>query len=450
MEIYLTNTLTHKKEKFVPRNDKKVNFFVCGPTVYDFSHLGHAKTYIQFDLWVRYLRSLGFTVFYLQNITDLDDKIIKRAREQKIDWRKLALKFEKLYLEDMQKLNNTSVSKYARATDYLPQIVKQVQTLLRKGSAYEIKDGIYFEISQFPRYGTLSGRIQIKETDAVSRIDENEGKRGWNDFCLWKFSKAGEPAWESEIGTGRPGWHIEDTAITEHFFGPQYDVHGGAVDLIMPHHEAEIAQMESASGKAPLVKYWLHTGFLLVEGIKMSKSLGNFYTLAEVIRKGFDPLALRLLFLGSHYRDPLNFTWLSLAAAQSGLERLRALVDGLRQGKRTRLSPEKAGKTQEYQDKFRQALSDDLNAPQAVAVLWEMLKSNLSAADKYDLVVSFDEVFGLNLTKPSVAKPMPVEIRDLLKKRATLRQKGKFAEADKLRKKIIALGFSVEDESLSW
>ncbi|MDP1710245.1 MAG: class I tRNA ligase family protein, partial [bacterium] len=260
-DIYLTNTLSRKKEKFEPINDKKVNLFVCGPTVYDYSHLGHAKTYTQFDFLVRYLRYIGFEVFYLQNITDIDDRIIIRAKELNVPWNDLTKKYEKLHIEDMEKLNNTSVSKYARATDYIEQIVKQAKTLIEKGYAYTIDDGIYFEISKFPEYGKLSGRTELKEADSVSRIDENSQKRGWNDFCLWKFSKPGEPSWKTEIGDGRPGWHIEDTAITETFFGPQYDIHGGAIDLIIPHHEAEIAQMEAVSGKMPLVRYWLHTAF---------------------------------------------------------------------------------------------------------------------------------------------------------------------------------------------
>ena len=446
--IYLTNTLSRKKEKFVPINDKKVNLFVCGPTVYDHSHLGHAKTYTQFDFLVRYLRYLGFDVFYLQNITDIDDKILARAKESNVNWKELTTKYEKLYIEDMKKLNNTSVTKHARATDYIEQIVKQVKTLMEKGYAYTIDDGIYFEIAKFPDYGKLSGRTELKQGDSVSRIDENKQKRGWNDFCLWKFSKPDEPLWKTEIGNGRPGWHIEDTAITEEFFGPQYDIHGGAVDLIILHHEAEIVQMEAASGKKPLVRYWLHTAFLMVDGRKMSKSLGNFYTISDVIEKDFDPLALRYLFLGSHYRDTLNFTWDSLEAAQNGFENLKSQVSNLKsQTNRATLSPEKENKIDEYRVRFMEALNDDLNTPQALAIVWEMIKSNIPSGDKYDLAMNFDEVLGLELSMPEPELMETDEVKELRQRRDQLRKQKKFDEADEIRKQIEEAGFSVNDKS---
>jgi cysteinyl-tRNA synthetase len=450
MDIFLTNTLSRKKEKFEPIGDKKVNLFVCGPTVYDYPHIGNAKTYTQFDFIVRYLRYVGFDVFYLQNITDIDDKVLNRAKELNVPWKELTKKYEKIYVSDMKKLGNTSVSKYARATDYIEQIVKQVKTLLEKGYAYSIDDGIYFEISKFSDYGKLSGRTELKKDDSVARIDENSQKRGWNDFCLWKFSKPDEPSWKAEFGDGRPGWHIEDTAITETFFGPQYDVHGGAVDLIIPHHEAEIAQMESASGKVPLVRYWLHTAFLMVDGKKMSKSLGNLYTVDDVIKKGFDPLALRYLFLGAHYRDTLNFTWDSLDAAQKGLERLRSQVINLKsETERTALSNEKQKKIDEFRADFEKALNDDLNTPQALAVVWEMLKSNIPSGDKYDLAISFDEVLGLKLSEAQESKSeIPDNIKTLMTKREQLRKEKKFADADDLRRQIEEAGFTVKDSSI--
>src|SRR3990167_2200903 len=326
MAIKLHNTLSGSAEEFQPISPNEVKLFVCGPTVYDFDHLGHAKTYTQFDLVARALRYLGYNVTYLQNITDIDDKIIVRAREKGVEPSVLAQEFEKYHIEDMEKLGNTSVTKYARATDYIPQIISQVRRLLEKGIAYKTSDGYYFDIKKFDAYGKLSGRQSLAPNDAVSRIDENPEKRNSGDFCLWKFKKEGEPFWPSTLGEGRPGWHIEDTAITEKEFGPQYDIHGGAMDLIFPHHEAEIAQMESISGAKPLVQYWLHTGFLNIKSEKMSKSLGNFLTIREVLEKGSSPMALRYYFLTAHYRTPMDFSWEGLEAASNAYRKLKEFV----------------------------------------------------------------------------------------------------------------------------
>src|SRR3989344_235145 len=283
MPLKVYSTLSRKKEIFKPikkkeqkignfltnspkrgRVEEKVNLFVCGPTVYDYAHLGHAKTYTQFDIIVKYLRHKGYKVFYLQNITDIDDKIIKRANEEKIDWKEIVKKYREEYFQDMENLGVNSVNKYANATDYISEIILQVKRLIEKGIAYKIYDGYYFDLTKFKEYGKLAKRKILEKEDAVSRIDENTEKRNSGDFCLWKFRKENEPFWKSELGEGRPGWHIEDTAITEKYFGSQYDVHGGGLDLIFPHHEAEIAQMESISGKKPLVRYWMHPGLLFV------------------------------------------------------------------------------------------------------------------------------------------------------------------------------------------
>jgi len=315
------NTLSQKKEIFRPRQNKKVNLFVCGPTVYDFSHIGHARTYIAFDMIAKYLKEKGYKVFYLQNITDIDDKIIKRAKEKNITPKQLARKFEKEYYKDMKALGITSVSKYARATDYIQEIINQVKKLIEKGVAYRINDGIYYDITKFKDYGKLSRRTVLQAEDAVSRIDEAKEKRNKGDFCLWKFSKPGEPKWKSPWGWGRPGWHIEDTAITQKHFGYQYDIHGGARDLIFPHHEAEIAQMEAISGKKPMAKYWLHTGFLTVEGKKMSKSLGNFITIREFLKEN-SPQILRMLVLKNHYRSPIDYSEKEINQAKKELQRI--------------------------------------------------------------------------------------------------------------------------------
>ena len=326
MTLKLHNTLTGKEEEFHPIEKSKTKMFVCGPTVYDYSHLGHGKTYTQFDVIARALRYLGHELTYVVNITDIDDKIIKRATERGVDPAALAQEYEKAYVEDMRALNVVNIDKYARAHDYVPEIVSQVKRLIENGLAYKISDGYYFDVKKFDDYGKLSRRNILKPNDAVSRIDENPEKRNPGDFCLWKLRKKGEPFWSSELGEGRPGWHIEDTAITEKEFGAQYDIHGGAVDLIFPHHEAEIAQMESISGKKPLVRYWLHTGFLNISSEKMSKSLGNFLTIRDVLAKGVSPLALRYYFLTAHYRTPMDFSWEALEAAQNAYRKLKEFV----------------------------------------------------------------------------------------------------------------------------
>ncbi|KKU84749.1 MAG: Cysteinyl-tRNA ligase, partial [Parcubacteria group bacterium GW2011_GWA2_47_8b] len=306
--MLIHDTLSGKKEDLEKVADnKKLRLFVCGPTVYDYIHIGNARTYIVFDNLVRYLRALGVKVFYLQNITDIDNKIIRRAAEENTNAKSLAKKYEKYYHEDEKALGIKSVTKYARATAHIKQIVRQIQTLIAKGHAYKIDDGYYFDISTFPEYGKLAKRTVNQAEDSVSRIDENVNKKNKGDFALWKFKKENEPSWKTPIGEGRPGWHIEDTAITERWFGPQYDIHGGAVDLKFPHHEAEIAQQEAASGKKPMVKVWMHSGFLVVGGEKMAKSSGNFVTVRDFLKQ-YPVEVLRYLVAAHHYRSPLDYS----------------------------------------------------------------------------------------------------------------------------------------------
>ncbi|OYX43462.1 cysteine--tRNA ligase [Candidatus Saccharibacteria bacterium 32-49-12] len=444
MTIKLYNTLTRKKEAFKPRRDNKVDLFVCGPTVYDYAHIGHAKTYIQFDILARTLRQSGYHVNYLQNITDIDDKIIQRANDNKIDWRELSQRFEEEYLEDMHALNNTSVDKYARATDFIEAIINQVQTLIDKGHAYVIdNDGIYFEIATFPEYGKLSRRTEIEEHDAQSRIDHSEAKRGWNDFALWKFSRRDEPSWPAPFGDGRPGWHIEDTAITETVFGPQYDIHGGAIDLIFPHHEAEITQMEAASGQKPLVKYWLHTGFLTINNDKMSKSTGNFITIRDIIKAGYSPMALRLLILQSHYRSPLNYTTDQLESAHSRLTRWRSMA-ALRHQIHDRLSDDSSNDSKIF-DKaivdLQRALADDLDTPTALRVIEDAFSEllvtkpqKLPRSGLVALLQTIDELLGLRLleTTPDIDE----RTKRLIVERNRARDNRDWAESDKLRLEI--------------
>ncbi len=454
--LKLYNTLSRKKEIFKPFKKGKVNMFVCGITSYDFPHIGHARTYIVFDAFAKYLKQKSFNVFYLQNITDIDDKIIIRAKEKKTTPGKLALLFEKEYLKDMKALKIDSVTKYARATNHIKEIINQVKRLLDKGFAYQIKDGVYYDILKFKNYGKLSGRTVLQAEDAVSRIDETKDKRNKGDFCLWKLSKKGESKWKSPFGLGRPGWHIEDTAITEKFFGPQYDIHGGARDLIFPHHEAEIAQIEAISNKSPMVNYWLHTGFLTVKGKKMAKSLGNFITIKDFL-KDYSPRVLRLFVLKSHYRSPINYTEKLILQTKKELERIDGFIGKLKE-QRTE-NKEQRTKTNNLilkaQKDFEKAMDNDFNTPKAVAVIFELMnkgnslinKNLLSRTDARDILKFLQEVdkaFGfISLSKKK--EKIPKETLMLADKREKYRQQKKWEKADEVRKEIEKLGYKIED-----
>ena len=440
------NTLSGKKES-LPRV-KRFNLFVCGPTVYDYSHIGHARTYIAFDAIVRYLRSQKINIFYLQNITDIDDRIIDRAHERGLTPKSLAKEFEKAYYQDMKTIGVTAVDKYARATDYISAIVKQVKKLIKKGYAYEIPgDGWYFDLSTFPDYGKLSHRTALQANDSISRIDASDKKRNTGDFCIWKFSKENEPSWKTELGAGRPGWHIEDTAISESFFGPQYHLHGGAVDLKFPHHEAEIAQQESASGKKPFVKIWMHTGFLLVNGEKMSKSLGNFTTIRDFL-KNYSPEILRIMILSYHYRSPVDYTETlagnskkNIADIKEFLAKLALITNTKKSTKFSTTKPEK---------EFHAAMKDDFNTPKAIAaifefmnetnkIIWGLSKAQAKEAAKFIGNALKSLGFRLHTTQ------IPLKIAKLSRQRELFRGNKQFAQADALRKEIEALGFNIED-----
>ncbi len=476
MKIY--NSLSGKKENLPQPKNQLLRLFVCGPTVYDFAHIGHARTYIFFDIFTKYLRKRGLKLKYVQNITNIDDKIINRAREEKKDPLDLAHYFTKRYLEDMKSLGVTAVDVYAPATNFIPQIVRQVQTLIKKGYAYEIPgDGWYYDVSRFNDYGKLSRRTQKQAEDALSRIDESVNKKNRADFCLWKYAKRapsaavpatrisqaeykmkiikGEPAWQTELGWGRPGWHIEDTAISEKFFGPQYEIHGGGLDLKFPHHEAEIAQQEAASGKKPFVKIWMHTGLVNIEGKKMAKSLKNFVTVRDFLKK-HSPALLRLLVLKHHYRLPINYTEKLVAQAEKEILSMVEFLEKLRltekRGKITKGSSIKK-LLAATEKKFHRAMADDLNTPKALAAFFElmrMLQNKIWRLGRKEtkevryLIESLLKTLGLTLTRPTI----PKQIRALIRQREMLRVNKQFVQADALRKKILALGYKVEDTPL--
>src|SRR3989344_4892521 len=440
MPLQLYNTLTRKKEAFKPIKNKKINFFVCGPTVYDFSHIGHAKTYIQFDIIAKYLRYLKYRVFYLQNITDIDDKIIAKAREEKKDWKIISRKYEEEFLKDMDALGVNSVNKYARATDYIKEIQGQVKRLINKKIAYKISDGYYFNLKKFKEYGKLARRKHEEVEDAVSRIDENKEKINKGDFCLWKFSKKDEPSWKSNLGVGRPGWHVEDTAITEKRFGSQYDIHGGAVDLIFPHHEAEIAQMESISGKKPFVKYWLHTAFLNINKEKMSKSKGNFITIREALQK-YNGTVIRYFFASNHYRTPINFSFENLEQSRSALDRLNNFVLNLKNSKRK----DDSDLIKRTKEDFIKAMDDDFNTPVAFSIIFNLMNEvNKKGGGKkiYNLMLEFDKIFNILTIKE---KKISAEIKKLIQEREKARKKKDFRKADEIRERLKKQGIILED-----
>ncbi|MCX6724410.1 MAG: cysteine--tRNA ligase [Candidatus Staskawiczbacteria bacterium] len=450
MKIY--NTLSGKKDLFKPSKGKQINLFVCGPTVYDYSHLGHAKLFITFDIFVKYLRQRGFNVFYLQNITDLDDKIIARAREKGVSPKDLALAFEKEYLKDMKSLGINSVSKYAKATNYIKEIISQVERLQDKGFAYKIEeDGIYFNISKFPRYGKLSGRTALDAEDAVSRIDYSKDKKNRGDFCLWKFSSEYEPSWPAPFGKGRPGWHIEDTAITEKFFGPQYDIHGGAIELLFPHHEAEVSQMESVSGKKPMVKYWMHVGVLTVNHTKMSKSLGNFITINDFLKR-CPANYLRFFVAKNSWRSPVDYSESALIEIRSAVDKIEEFLRKLQiPNSKLQIKSQNAKLIKKFKADFYKELDDDFNTPKAFGVMFEFIKkanemdfSKKEAFEIYKFFEEINEIFGI-IDFKKINKTIPAEIKKLAKAREQFRKNKEWQKADEVRLQIEKQGFLVQD-----
>ncbi|CAN5336052.1 cysteine--tRNA ligase [soil metagenome] len=449
MKIY--NTLSKQVEDFVPIKPPHVGFYACGPTVYDFQHIGNLRTATLMDVTKRILKALGYDVKVVMNITDVDDKIENKAKKENLKVDDVTSKFEKIYMGHLAQMN-ISADVYPHASDLIKEQIEIIEVLLEKGFAYKNEFGIYFDISKDKNYGKLGNTF--KSSKEKSRIGITEGKRNQEDFALWKFPLEGEDRqklWDSPWGKGFPGWHIECSAMSMKYlsnafdggkFTPEnyqtIDIHIGGEDLKETHHENELAQTECATGKK-FVKYWLHGAMLNIGEEKMSKSLGNFLTLEEVLNRNIEPLALRYLYYTTHYKKQLNFTWESLESAQTALTKLRQLVQSFESG-------DKSNKGEEYKDQFNAAIGNDLNMPEALAVVWSMLKSDLPNSDKYNLAMSFDKVLGLDLGK-SVSKEIPEEIKKLIVKREELRTTGNYEEADKIRDEIIEKGYTVKDES---
>lgn len=464
----ILNTMTNQKEEFSPREKGKVRMFVCGPTVYDYIHIGNARTFVFFDVVAKYLRYKGYEVNYIQNITDIDNKIIERARKEGVESLEYAKKYTEIFKEDMKALGVTS-PEYKNATDHIPEVIKQVQTLLDKGNAYVIENdpasaetgGIYFDLSTFPDYGKLSGRTAGMADDAVSRIDDSDKKRNRGDFAIWKFSPStgsgpsasNDPSWLAPFGDGRPGWHIEDTAITEKYFGPQYDLHGGGQDLVFPHHEAEIAQQCTAAGIKPedFVKYWMHVAFVVNKSQKMSKSLGNFAVVHDLLQK-YPKEVLRFYLLSGYYRSPLDFSEKILQQSEAGTRRIYEFVQKLKHsnGNGEESAEERVVKARQA---FLLAMDDDFNTPQALAALFDLIRDlNVSLTqDSLDkkgierLKELFKEIDSVLSIVPAKQEKIPTEVSELVEKREGLREDKNYEEADKIRAQIEELGYEIED-----
>ncbi|MBP9719276.1 MAG: cysteine--tRNA ligase [Candidatus Levybacteria bacterium] len=453
LQIY--NTLTRKIEDFKPQNATRVTMYSCGPTVYDYQHIGHMRRYIGDDLLVRILALDGYTVDHVMNLTDVghlvsdddagEDKMEKGAKKFGMSVWDTASKFTQQFFDSTDSLNIIRPNKVLKATDCIKEQIALIETLEQKGFTYKIADGIYFDSSKLSDYGKLTGQ-KAEELKAGARVEMVEGKKSRTDFALWKLSPVDEKRqmeWESPWGVGFPGWHIECSAMAMSALGETLDIHTGGIDHIPVHHTNEIAQSEAATGK-PFVKYWVHHNFLQVEGQKMSKSLGNFYTVQDVIEKGFDPMALRYLYLQTHYRAEMNFTWDSLKAAQTALDKLKNDVKNCH--------PERSegsrffGKPQNdiYRQKFTDALADDMNTPKALAVVWELIKSEENEADKIATIKLFDSVLGLELFQQKDIK-IPEKIRDLVEKRKKYREEKDYKKSDELRDEILGLGYEVLD-----
>ncbi len=439
MKIY--NTLTKKKETLDPIEKGKINIFVCGPTTYNFIHIGNARTFTSFDLIVNYLRHKKFKVNYIQNLTDIDDKIINAAKEAKQAPLEFSEKYCKEFLKDMKDLGNTAVSKYIKATDKMDNIISQVERLLEKEFAYKTEDGIYFNISIDPEYGKLSGRTALQAEDATTRVDSSSEKKNKGDFCLWKFAKEKEISWDAPFGKGRPGWHIEDTAITEEEFGQQYDIHGGAIDLIFPHHEAEIAQMEAISNKKPFVKYWMHAGFLDMKKEKMSKSIGNIITLRDLLKQQSKE-TIRFFYASAHYRNRIEYSEENLENSKNGLARINNFILNLNNQDDKELEKTKKA--------FYDALDDDFNTPEAFAKIFEYItycnKNKKGGKDTLKFFKEINNIFKIL----NFDQEIPENIIKLAEERLIAKKDKNWEKSDKLRYQIHAKGFQIEDKEDSY
>lgn len=464
MKIY--NTMTRKKEEFIPLEEGKVKMYVCGPTVYNFIHLGNARPFTVFDTLRRYFEYRGYEVTYIQNFTDVDDKIIKRSHEEGISPEEVAEKYIKEYFIDCDGLGIKRATVHPQVTDNIENIIVFVQDLIDKGYAYEAGGDVLFRTRKFKEYGKLSHQ-NIEELELGSRIDVDDKKEDPLDFVLWKAKKDGEPGWQSPWGEGRPGWHIECSVMSNRYLGNTIDIHAGGQDLQFPHHENEIAQSECRNGHT-FARYWMHNGYINVDGEKMSKSLGNFFTVRDISEK-YDLGLVRFFLLATQYRNPVNFSDTVLEQAKAGLERLTNARDnaefilgnlddsGLRDEEK-----DLAAGLDKYRDRFIEAMDDDLNTADAISVIFELAKfmnTNISDQSSKEFVQLnldiFNELTGvLNIANKSVEEDdsLSQKVEDLIAKRDQAKKEKNFALADQIRDELAAMGIAIEDtrQGVKW
>jgi cysteinyl-tRNA synthetase len=479
LEVY--NTLTNKKEPFTPLNPPKVGMYVCGITTYDTCHLGHARAAVVFDMIYRHLKHCGFDVNYVRNYTDVDDKIINRSTKEGVACDVISQRYIEEYERDMEALGVLSPNMKPRATEHIGCMIETIQKLIGRGLAYEVGGSVYFSVRKFPSYGKLSGK-NIEELEAGARVEVDESKQDPLDFALWKAAKPGEPTWDSPWGPGRPGWHIECSAMSSKYLGQPFDIHGGGRDLIFPHHENEIAQAEGAMGR-PFVRYWIHNGFINIDAEKMSKSLGNITSIRHVLSQ-HDPEAVRLFLLASNYRSPLDYTQKAIAEAAGSLDRFYDTAERLHAIHPGKASSDDAGRRPEaqelkaslstFEERFDAAMDDDFNTARAVGLAFEVVRlanryldvagSECSAFAGW-VVLKFSEmqhllgeVLGVFGTDPAhyheraqrrvqAAKGVdPEAVERLIGERAAARKARDFAAADAIRKQLDELGVEIKDK----
>lgn len=460
MKVY--NTITRRKEDFIPLKEGKVGIYACGPTVYDYFHIGNARVFIVFDVIRRYLAYRGYQVTFVQNFTDVEDKMIKRAAERGISLGQLAQEMIDAYFEDAGALGVLPADHHPRATDFIPDMIELIKNLMARGLAYEYQGDVYFSVENFPSYGKLSGQ-PLEELVSGARVEVEEGKKHPADFALWKSCKPGEPSWESPWGPGRPGWHIECSVMSMRYLGETIDIHAGGPDLIFPHHENEVAQSEGATGK-PFARYWLHAGYLNINQEKMSKSLGNFLTVREM-RKTVNPQVVRFFMLSAQYRSPINFSRELLQAAENGLHRLQTMVANVqdRLGKLT-AEEEAAGvvedsmsrRVRQAKDDFVRVMDDDFNTADGIAVLFELAREVNSYLNKtaglqariLEEVLGFykevDDILGF-IFPPEGESSLDKDVEALIAGRQKARQEKNWQEADAIRDRLKGMGIVLED-----